>query len=91
MTRVMAVELAPHGIRVNAVGPGTIRTEMLDRWVAANPRALDGVHARTPLKRVGEPGEVAAVISFLLSNEASYVTGQTYYVDGGRIAQNLPS
>ncbi|MCC6870608.1 MAG: SDR family oxidoreductase [Burkholderiales bacterium] len=91
MTRVMAVELAPHGIRVNAVGPGTIRTEMLDRWVEANPRALDGVHARTPLKRVGEPGEVAAVISFLLSNEASYVTGQTYYVDGGRIAQNLPS
>jgi NAD(P)-dependent dehydrogenase (short-subunit alcohol dehydrogenase family) len=49
------------------------------------------VHARTPLKRVGEPEEVAAVISFLLSNEASYVTGQTYYVDGGRIAQNLPN
>jgi NAD(P)-dependent dehydrogenase (short-subunit alcohol dehydrogenase family) len=91
MTRVMAVELASHGIRVNAVGPGTVRTEMLDRWVAANPHALDGVHARTPLKRVGEPEEVAAVISFLLSNEASYVTGQTYYVDGGRIAQNLPN
>jgi NAD(P)-dependent dehydrogenase (short-subunit alcohol dehydrogenase family) len=90
MTRVMAVELAPHGIRVNAVGPGTIRTEMLDRWVAAHPRALDTVHQRTPLKRVGEPEEVAAVISFLLSGDASYVTGQTYYVDGGRIAQNLP-
>lgn len=91
MTRVMAVELAPHGIRVNAVGPGTVRTEMLDRWAAANPHALDAVHLRTPLKRVGEPEEVAAVISFLLSNEASYVTGQTWYVDGGRIAQNLPS
>jgi glucose 1-dehydrogenase len=90
MTRVMAVELAAHGIRVNAVGPGTIRTDMLDRWVAANPHALDSVHLRTPMKRVGEPGEVAAVISFLLSNESSYVTGQTFYVDGGRIAQNLP-
>ncbi len=91
MTRVMAVELAPHGIRVNAVGPGTIRTEMLDRWVASKPDALKGVLLRTPLGRVGEPEEVAAVISFLLSGESSYVTGQTFYVDGGRIAQNLPS
>ena len=90
MTRVLAVELAPARIRVNAVGPGTIRTDMLDRWVAAKPDALDAVMLRTPLRRVGEPREVASVISFLLSDEASYVTGQTYYVDGGRIAQNLP-
>jgi NAD(P)-dependent dehydrogenase (short-subunit alcohol dehydrogenase family) len=90
VTRVMAVELAPEHIRVNAVGPGTIRTEMLDRWVAQKPDALDSVMLRTPLRRVGEPEEVAAVISFLLSEQSSYVTGQTFYVDGGRIAQNLP-
>jgi NAD(P)-dependent dehydrogenase (short-subunit alcohol dehydrogenase family) len=90
MTRVMAVELAPLGIRVNAVGPGTIRTQMLDQLVAKRPDALRSVLQRTPLGRVGEPNEVASVISFLVGDGASYITGQTIYVDGGRIAQNLP-
>jgi NAD(P)-dependent dehydrogenase (short-subunit alcohol dehydrogenase family) len=90
MTRVMAVELAPYGIRVNAVGPGTIRTRMLDDLLARQSNALDKVLLRTPLGRVGEPAEVATATAFLLSDAASYITGQTLYVDGGRLAQNLP-
>jgi NAD(P)-dependent dehydrogenase (short-subunit alcohol dehydrogenase family) len=90
LTRVMAVELAPLGIRVNAVGPGTIRTVMLDQLQDAKPDALDRILLRTPLGRIGDPDEVASVIAFLVSDASSYVTGQTFYVDGGRLAQNLP-
>ena len=89
MTRVMAVELAPLGIRVNAVGPGTVRTNMLDNLLQTNPEALEQIMRRTPLERLANPEEVAATIGFLLSDYASFITGQTIYVDGGRTVQNL--
>ena len=87
LTRVMALSLAPHGIRVNAVGPGTIGTDMTNDLledVALRRRIL----SRTPLGRVGDPAEVAAVAVFLASEEASYITGQTVYCDGGRLPLN---
>lgn len=89
MTRVMAVELAPRDIRVNAVGPGTIATGLVDQLEATQPDALKAIYRRTPMARVGRPSEVATVIAFLLSDASSYMTGQTVYVDGGRLAQNL--
>jgi NAD(P)-dependent dehydrogenase (short-subunit alcohol dehydrogenase family) len=87
LTRATAIALAPHGIRVNAIGPGSINTGMLTA-VNANPEALRRVLSRTPLGRVGEPEEVAAIASFLASDEASYITGQVIYCDGGRMPLN---
>jgi len=87
LTRAMALELAPYGIRVNAVGPGSIQTSML-AGVAENQSAMDIIHARTPLGRIGHPDEVAGVVAFLASKDASYITGECVYVDGGRLALN---
>jgi glucose 1-dehydrogenase len=87
LTRAMALGLAPHGIRVNAIGPGTIETEIL-KGVMTSPDAARGVLARTPLKRIGQPEEIAKVAVFLASEDASYFTGQTLYPDGGRLALN---
>ncbi len=87
LTKVMAISLASHNIRVNAVGPGSIMTEVLQA-VAADKAAMQKILSRTPLGRVGEVDEVAAVALFLASDDASYVTGQTVYPDGGRMALN---
>lgn len=87
LTKVMALALAPHGIRVNAVGPGSINTEMLGS-VGGDQAAMERILSRTPLGRVGEPEEIAATASFLASGDASYITGQTIYADGGRLSLN---
>ncbi|MES2900787.1 MAG: SDR family oxidoreductase [Pseudomonadota bacterium] len=88
LTKVMALNLAPHGIRVNGVGPGTILTELAKKAVLASPEARHTILSRTPLGRCGEPEEIASVVAFLASADASYMTGQTMYVDGGRLALN---
>ena len=87
LTKTMALALAGHGIRVNAIGPGTILTELAEK-VMTDDAARRKILSRTPLGRCGEPDEVAAVAAFLASDEASYVTGQTIYADGGRLALN---
>lgn len=88
LTKVMALSLAPHRIRVNAIGPGTILTELAKTAVLGNREAERKILSRTPMGRMGEPEEVASVAVFLASDEASYLTGQTIYPDGGRLALN---
>ena len=87
LTKVMALSLAPYGIRVNAIGPGSIMTDIL-KSVATDREAMRRLLSRTPLGRVGEPDEIASVAVFLASADASYITGQTVYADGGRLALN---
>jgi NAD(P)-dependent dehydrogenase (short-subunit alcohol dehydrogenase family) len=88
LTRVMALALADKGIRVNAVAPGTIATEMAAKAVLGSDEARTRVMSRTPMKRLGEPSEVADVVAWLASDAASYVTGEIVVVDGGRMPLN---
>jgi glucose 1-dehydrogenase len=87
LTKAMAISLAPYGIRVNAIGPGTVVTG-LTRHLLKNRKWRDAVYARTPLQRVAEPREIGEVAVFLASDMSSYMTGSTVYVDGGRLALN---
>jgi NAD(P)-dependent dehydrogenase (short-subunit alcohol dehydrogenase family) len=87
LTRAMAVALAPHAIRVNAVGPGTIDTPIL-AGVIKDKAFRSKVLSRTPLGRFGRPEEIAAIVAWLASDEASYVTGTTLFADGGRLPLN---
>ena len=87
LTKASSLALAPHNIRVNAVGPGSIDTEML-AGVNANPAAMEMVMSRTPLKRIGEPSDIGEAVAFLASQRAKYITGETIYIDGGRLGMN---
>lgn len=87
LTRVMAVSLAAKGVRVNAIGPGSILTEML-QTVMTDESARRMILSRTPLGRCGEVSEIAQIAVFLGSDESSYITGQCIYADGGRLALN---
>jgi NAD(P)-dependent dehydrogenase (short-subunit alcohol dehydrogenase family) len=88
LTRVMALALADHGIRVNAVAPGTIATELAAQAVLTSDEARQRILGRTPLKRLGQPEEIAQVVAWLASEAASYLTGEIVTVDGGRSALN---
>lgn len=85
MTEALAIELAPHGILVNAIAPGAIDTPMV-RNPGATSETRDQMLAGIPLKRMGKPEEVSALVAFLASDESSYCTGATFYVDGGWLA-----
>ncbi len=88
LTKVMALSLVDHGIRVNAIGPGTIATDLARESVLASEEARRRVLSRTPMKRLGEPAEIGAVCVFLASDDSSFITGSTIYPDGGRLGLN---
>ena len=88
LTRSAAIELVPKGIRVNAVGPGYIATELIEKFVSSGQLAPEPILRCIPMKRFGKPREIAKVISFLASDDASYVTGQILYADGGFLANS---
>src|SRR5437764_869728 len=87
--RVMLVDVRPEGAAAaEALGPGTILTELAKNAVMGSPEARHTILSRTPLGRCGEPEEIAGIAAFLASDDASYITGQTLYADGGRMALN---
>lgn len=88
LTRAMALALADLKIRVNAMAPGTIATELAAQAVLTSEQARLKILSRTPMKRLGQPSEIADVVAYLASDAASYITGEIVVVDGGRMALN---
>lgn len=90
LTRSLALDEAKHGIRVNAICPGYVRTRLIEEWIAGQPDAQEAerrILAAQPLGRIGTPSEIAAFIAFLASDDASYATGAAFLVDGGLSAR----
>ena len=88
LTRVMALSLVSKGIRVNAVAPGTIATELAAKAVLTSDEAKAKIMSRTPMGRLGSPAEIADTVAYLASDAASYITGEIVVVDGGRMTLN---
>lgn len=88
LTRNTAIALAPHNIRVCGIGPGTVLTELTRNAVWTDEKARRSILSRTPMGRAGEPEEIASIAAFLASSDASYITGETIYADGGRLGLN---
>ena len=90
MTQVLACEWARHGIRVNAVAPAYVRTDLVDKLIRDGNLDTAGIAARTPMRRLARPEEIAAAIAFLAGPDASYITGAVIPVDGGYLAFGAP-
>lgn len=86
LTRSAAIDYATKGIRINAVLPGTVHTPMLDGLFASSPESKEFLESQTPIRRLGQPNEIAEAVVWLLSDKASYVTGTGFSVDGGYTA-----
>ncbi|MEN4948059.1 SDR family oxidoreductase [Pseudomonas proteolytica] len=89
MTKCLAVEWARHGIRMNAIGPGYTRTPLVEELQRAGRLDVEALRKRTPLQRLGEPGEMAELALFLASSSATFITGQIYVSDGGWTANGF--
>jgi NAD(P)-dependent dehydrogenase (short-subunit alcohol dehydrogenase family) len=87
LTKTAALEYAKEDIRVNAVCPGIIKTEMIDRFTGGQDEAIENMKSMEPVGRMGEPEEIADAVMFLCSEKATFITGHPLVVDGGFVAQ----